>query len=273
VSKVSSFDTPVAQDYNKTRQDFTKSFLESVESQVKLTSALDVGCGVGYFAKFLSDMGFQVVALDGREGNVLEGSRRHPDITFITQDVEHPSLPGIGVFDFVLCVGILYHLENPFRALRNLHSTTRQVLLIETECVPNSLPVMDLLDETHVENQGLNYIAFYPSESCIVKMLYQAGFPFVYRFRRLPDDERFSSSLWRKRLRTFLVASKIELKGPNLVLAEEPVRPHPGTSDPWSTTCSRLRDRLSVPAARLKFVIGPLARVLGSLWSGSVGER
>jgi SAM-dependent methyltransferase len=273
VEKVSSFDIRVARDYNKTRQDFTKSFLESVESQVKLISALDVGCGVGYFSKFLSEMGFRVVALDGREENVIEGGRRYPDITFIAQDVEHPSLPGIGVFDFVLCVGLLYHLENPFRAIRNLYSMTGQVLLVETMCVPDSRPMMDLLDESHSENQGLNYVAFYPSESCIVKMLYRTGFPFVYCFKRLPADERFSSSLSRKRLRTFLVASKIELKGPNLVLAKERIRPCPGISDPWSTTWSRIRDRLSMRATRLKLAIRPPKRAPGSLPSGGMEER
>ena len=65
-------------------------------------------------------------------------------------------------------------------------------------CVPNSKPMMDLLDEGTVENQGLNYVAFYPSESCLVKMLYRTGFPFVYRFKRLPEDKQFSSSLCAK---------------------------------------------------------------------------
>jgi SAM-dependent methyltransferase len=273
VEKVSSFDIPLALDYNKVRQDFIKSFLESVGSQIKLVSALDVGCGVGYFARFLSDLGLRVIAVDGREENIRESSKRHPDITFSTRDAEDPSLPEIGTFDLVLCVGLLYHLENPFRAIRNLHSLTCQVLIVEGMCVPNSEPTMDLLDEGTSENQGLNYVAFYPSESCLIKMLYRAGFPFVYRFKRLPADEQFSSSLARRRSRTILAASKIGLNGPNLVLAREKMRPCSGMSDPWSTTWSRLRDRFTARAARLGVATGSLRRALHLVSSSDLRER
>jgi SAM-dependent methyltransferase len=243
--KQSIFDIPVAREYNKVRQNFIAEFLGAIRGQIGIASAVDVGCGVGLFSKFLSDMGLQVLALDGREENTLEGKKRFPEINFATANIEDPAIAEVGVFDLVLCVGLLYHLENPFRAIRNLHALTSKVLLIETMCLPGNQPTMELLDEGATENQALSYVAFYPSESCLIKMLYRAGFPCVYRFRRLPDDRQFISTSWRQKSRTFLVASKMAIAAENLALADEPTQLVPGNRDPWSTRLSRARARWS----------------------------
>ena len=243
--KQSIFDIPVAREYNKVRQNFIAEFLAAIRGQIAITSAVDVGCGVGLFSKFLSDRGLQVLALDGREENTLEGKKRFPEINFATGNIEDPAIAEVGVFDLVLCVGLLYHLENPFRAIRNLHALTSKVLLIETMCLPGTQPTMELLDEGASENQALNYVAFYPSESCLIKMLYQAGFPHVYRFKHLPADWQFIATVWRQKSRTFLVASKTALAPEILALAVEPKQLVPGNRDPWSTRLSRARARWS----------------------------
>ena len=242
MQKVSQFDADFAQEYVRVRQAFTREFLESVRTQIAIESAADVGCGVGYFTRLLSEMGFDVVGLDGRDENVAEAKRRHPAVPFITRNVEDQALLQVGTFDYVLCYGLLYHLENPFQAIRNLHSLTGKLLMVETMCVPGTNANLELLDEYEAENQGLNYVAFYPTESCVVKMLYQAGFPFVYRFKQLRLDSQYATTLWRKRSRTILAASKIELTAPTLELAEEPVRLATGPHDSWSTIPSRIRD-------------------------------
>jgi SAM-dependent methyltransferase len=270
------FDVPVSRDYTGVRQSFVREFLETVRQQTELASALDLGCGVGDFSKFLSDMGLSVAAVDGREENAIEARRRYPEIKFITGNAEDLPVHTMGTFDLVLCVGLLYHLENPFRAIRNFHSLTEKVLLIETMYVPGSEPTMSLLDEGVCEDQGLNYVAFYPSESCVVKMLHRAGFPFVYRFQQLPADPLFTATIWRKRVRTLLAASKIALKAPNLVSAPEPMRPS-AALDPWITRWSRYRDLcraklfpLRVLAARL---LTPLRRRRASVQPDDVETK
>lgn len=241
MTKQWTFDSKLTRDYTKVRQEFATEFLQRVSRELELTTALDVGCGIGLFSNFLSELGFRVVAVDGREENAAEGRRRYPEIKFVTKNAEDPSLPDLGQFDFVLCVGLLYHLENPFVAIRNLYSLTGQVLLVESMCSPGQNPGLDLLDEHQADNQGLNYIAFYPTEPCLVKMLYRAGFPFVYRFARLPRDPQFRDTVWRKRSRYFLAASKVKLVNTSLILAKEPFRLVPGPSDPWTTRLSRMR--------------------------------
>jgi SAM-dependent methyltransferase len=242
VTKTWSFDSELTRNYTGVRQAFISDFLNGINGQVFLQSAIDVGCGVGYFSKFLSDRGLSVVAVDGRDENAKEGQRRYPGINFLTRNVEDPSLPQLGVFDLALCVGLLYHLENPFQAVRNLHALTGKVLVVESMCAPGSQASLLMLDESEEDNQGLNYVALYPTESSLVKMLWCAGFPFVYGFSKLPPDSQFTTTLSRKRSRTFLAASKLELSHPNLVIAKEPINKPFGTVNPWSTPASRTRD-------------------------------
>jgi SAM-dependent methyltransferase len=233
------FDRKWTQEFTRVRQEFMGSFLRNVQKQYELRTALDLGCGVGYFSNYLRTFGFEVVAVDGREENAAEARRRHPEIEVLCRDIEDSQVADLGVFDFVACIGLLYHLENPFRAIRNIFALTGKVLLIETMSSPHRNATMDLLDEGVGEDQALQYVAFYPSEACFVKMLYRAGYPFVYRFRELPNDALFRTTLVRKRQRTFLTASKMPLSAPNLVLAREQLRLVGGDLDPWTTRLSR----------------------------------
>ena len=212
------FDIPSAKDFGVSRQSFTKEFLASVRQQTDMRTALDVGCGVGEFSKFLLGLDFSVVGVDGREENIREAQRRYPQIRFRTANAENLPLAELGSFDLVLCFGLLYHLENPFHAIRNLYSLTSKVLLIETMCAPSLEPLMQLVDEGKSENQGLNYVAFYPSEACLIKMLYRTGFPYVYGFAKLPDHELFRASFWQRKQRTMLAAAKAPLNIASLAL-------------------------------------------------------
>jgi SAM-dependent methyltransferase len=225
------FDNENYAQFSQARTNLLQTFLPELRRQLVLSTALDVGCGTGFFSGFLRDSAFRVSALDGRKENVAEAQRRVENVDFRQADIEDPSLPTLGTFDLVLCFGLLYHLENPFRAIRNLFALTGKVLIMESMCVPDESTLLYLMDEGKLEDQGLNYVAFYPSEGCLIKMMWRAGFPFVYRFRNLPDHDQFRDRPGRKRSRTMLVGSQVKLEIPDLVLAEEPGN----LFDPWST--------------------------------------
>ena len=234
MSKKWLFDRPWTKDFTEVRKGFLAEFLESTRRHLTLTSALDVGCALGDFSQFLHGLGFRVMGADGRQENAAEAKRRYPDISFITADAEDLPVAEMGRFDLVLCLGLLYHLENPFRTIRQLHSLTDKVLVIEAMYLPGSGPVMALFDECADEDQSLNSVAFYPSEPCLIKMLYRAGFPFVYRLKKPPPHGLFTGTIWRKPVRTILIASKAAITLANLLPVPEHVLMPPDTSNPWA---------------------------------------
>ncbi len=197
---------------NKARKEFLNLFLPDLIKSVDLKTALDVGCGFGYFSRYLRGLGLQVTASDARPENIAEAKRRNPDIKCEPMDIENPLTANTGLFDAVLCFGLLYHLENPLRAIRNLFALTKKVLVIETMVAPFKSQIAVLCEEEIVQDQGLNYLALILSEAAFVKVLYKSGFPYVYGTAFLPRHKEFRSSLIVRRRRTILVASKVPLK-------------------------------------------------------------
>src|SRR5712664_2651602 len=207
-----------------------RRMVNKLKPVLNLSTALDAGCGVGFFSKILQEAGLEVHAFDGRTENVEQARARFPGISFAQGDVENPEIRKLGEFDLVLCFGLLYHLENPFSAIRNLRAVTRKGLLLESMCLPDHKPWMLLRKELSLEDQSLTDVAFYPSEGCFVKMLYRAGFAGVYRVRVPPAHDDFHDTPEHARRRTVLFASAEKVTSPELVALDEPGDP----DDPWS---------------------------------------
>ena len=225
------FDRPMQSEMRDAEVSFLRRSIPIWQSELDLNTAFDLGCGVGYFSAMLRDLGFLTTAADARSDNISEARMRHPGIDFRVADAEDPAVSTLGVFDLVLCAGLLYHLENPLRAFRNLRALTGQLLLVESMAVPDNEPYLIVLDEPTGEDQSLGAVSCYPSEGAIVKMAYRAGFPCVYKFRELPDHENYRSGIGRARARTLLAASTMPLNSPLLEIAAEP-RP---SGDLWTT--------------------------------------
>ena len=248
------FDRPLQSESRDARMEFLRQTVVSWQGPLGLRTALDVGCGVGYFSAMLRDLGLNVTAVDARPENIAEARTRHAGIEFRAADAEDPALPSsLGVFDLVACFGLLYHLENPLRALRNLRALTGKLLVLESMSVADDQPFLLLLDEPGGEDQSLRAVSCYPSEGAMIKMAYRAGFPHVYRFRTLPDHEDFRATLGRARARTVLAASVPALDSPAVVAVPEP-RPSGDfwTTDPTGLTkvLRRLRRNLKGSRAR-----------------------
>jgi len=223
----SPFDTVRAEGFSVRRKEFLDRFLPDLVRLNGLRTAIDVGCGFGYFSGYLSRLGLRVTAIDGREENVRETRRRNPGIDCVVANVEEISPKTLDRFDLVLCLGLLYHLENPFKALRNLEAICGKVAVLETMVTPSKGQTTVLYEEPSAGNQGLNYVAAIPSEPWLLKSLYRVGFPFVFRTKELPDHPDFRSGLIKNRMRTVLVTARCELQCPLLEVAPEPRRTNP----------------------------------------------
>lgn len=191
MKETSVFDLEHTRHISELRKEFLERLLQDLFADFDLKTAVDAGCGVGFFSNYLSELGLHVTAFDARQQNVAEAKRRYPKVEFCVRNVEASRIQRLGQFDLTLCFGLLYHLENPFQGIRNLYAITRRILIIESMVTPSESPVATLMNECRGEDQGLHHIAFVPSEACLIKMLYHAGFPKVYKTVELPNHEDY----------------------------------------------------------------------------------
>ena len=209
--KSSPFDQHHYQRLIRAREEAIRKVLRRPNPALGLKTALDAGAGVGFFSQTLADCGLSVRGFDGRAENVAEARKRFPHIAFAQADLEDHTVLSLGKFDFVLCFGLLYHLDNPLLAVRHLRALTEKCLLLESMCVPDDKPSMLLREEPSETDQGLTDVACYPSEDSLIKMLYRAGFGFVYRLAPLPKHDDFRETFEHRRKRTVLLASAIPI--------------------------------------------------------------
>jgi FkbM family methyltransferase len=194
---------------------------------------------------------------------VTEARRRFPHIPFEQGDIENRTILQLGRFDLVLCFGLLYHLENPVLAIRNLRGLTEKCLLLESMCLPEEKPSMLLREEPSQRDQSLTDVAFYPSEGSLVKMLYRAGFKMVYRLIAQPDHDDFRETAEHARRRTVLLASIAPIDIAGFRLIPEPRE----AEDPWAkkpavtaTLAQRIGRFLASPARKKYITLANRAR-------------
>jgi len=216
------------------RGETIRKVIAELASGLELATALDAGCGVGFFSQILEECGLNVGGFDGRMENVVEARKRFPGIPFEKGDIESPGILALGKFDLTLCFGLLYHLENPMLAIRHLRALTSKGLLLESMCIPGNGAGMLWREEPAAADQSLTDIALYPSEACLVKMLYRAGFVGVYRVAELPDHDDFRETPLHARRRTVLFAAATPMRWSGFERIDEPR----DVADPWSKTAT-----------------------------------
>ena len=250
--KLTPFDRREYRALIEAREQTLRRIVKKVKPPLGLASAVDVGCGVGFFSQTLAECGLQVSGFDARAENVAEARKRFPGISFEQADIEDRKVSELGQFDFVLCFGLLYHLENPLQAIRNLRAITKKALLLESMCLPEEKCSLLLRQEPRQEDQSLSEIACYASETSLVRMLYRAGFGKVYRLATLPDHDNFRETREHLRRRTVLLASlvPIDVSGFRLVLEPQ------DRENPWAKTPER-----GTPPQRLRrFLASPVRK-------------
>src|SRR5260370_648973 len=245
------------------RGETIKQTVKRLKPTLRLSNGVDAGCGVGFFSQRVEECNMNVCGFDGREENVAEARRRFPQIPFEQGDIEERTILQLGRFDLVLCFGLLYHLENPLLAIRNLRGLTEKCLLLESMCLPEEKPSMLLREEPRQGDQSLTNVACYPSEGSLVKMLYRAGFAAVYRVVSLPDHDDFRETTDHARRRTVLLASSMAIDVAGFRLIPEPHAPE----DPWAkkpaetaTLPQRIGRFLASPARRKYITLANRAR-------------
>jgi FkbM family methyltransferase len=249
--RLTPFDQREYRELIEARGETIRHVVNRLKPALGLANAVDAGCGVGFFSQTLAEHGLNVCGFDARAENVDEARRRFPGIPFGQADIEDRGICQLGRFDLVLCFGLLYHLENPLQAVRNLHAITEKCLLLESMCLPGESCTLLLRQEARQDDQSLREMACYPSEGSLVKMLYRARFAKVYRVTPLPNHDDFWETAEHTQRRTVLLASSIPIEVAGFRLLIEPQE----TEDPWAKKSAA---QVTLPRRIRRFLASPM---------------
>src|SRR5947207_7733159 len=106
---------------------------------------LDLGAGYGQIAGECATRGATVVAVDARRQNLDDIARFHASpavdperLQLVAADVRSLDWPALGVFDVIICSGLLYHLplDAGIRLLAELRPACRRLTIVDTEVAP-----------------------------------------------------------------------------------------------------------------------------------------
>ena len=145
---------------------------------------LDIGAWDGWFSFEAERHGAGVTAIDCVEiANFLEIQKKLASrVSYRILDFYELPESGLGTFDFVFFLGILYHLKHPLLALEIVCALTTDTAIVESFVTDantwrehqNEVPIMEFYETDELGNQLDNWIG--PSVSCLMAMCRAAGF-------------------------------------------------------------------------------------------------
>ncbi|MHB8500494.1 MAG: class I SAM-dependent methyltransferase [Candidatus Acidiferrales bacterium] len=215
------FDNAKTVDISTARMDH----LESLGLPLEGRKVLDVGAGVGHLAQYFVRRGCDVTCTDGRASNIDRMRELYPGLKSAVCDVQTEALSRLGMFDVVFCYGLLYHLESPVAAMRNMASVCREIILLETQVCDHVLPILRMGQEDTSADQALTGLGGRPSPSYVTMIFRNVGFEHIYAPKIPPahPDFRFrwksTGTTGKKKhpIRCVFVASRNKLPEERLV--------------------------------------------------------
>jgi SAM-dependent methyltransferase len=118
--------------YSAINTGYAPSFLKFMSEEVSrlglnsAPKALEVGCGDGFFAGHLADLGCQVTGLDLSPAAIALARRGHADIPFIAHDLTQPLPFEESTMDLVWCSEVLEHLFSPLGTLLEIRRVLKR---------------------------------------------------------------------------------------------------------------------------------------------------
>ncbi len=163
---------------------------------------LDIGCHEGFYSLAMARRGVRgVVGIDARQENLdrarfVARAMGVDRIVYRQGRVETLAEDQCRTFDLTLFLGVLYHVEDPMRCLRQVAAVTGELCILETQVVDEVegfaewgsrewrrpwQGILALIDETGEfeagnRETGVSPMATCPSPKALLFMLKQAGF-------------------------------------------------------------------------------------------------
>jgi len=163
---------------------------------------LDIGCHEGFYSLAMARRGVRgVMAIDARAENLnrarfVASALGASNIVYRQGRVETLAADLERTFELTLFLGLLYHVEDPMRCLRQVAAVTGELCILETQVVEEVegfaewgsrdwirpyrgiIAVIDETGEFDAGNRetGVSPMATCPSPKALLYMLKQAGF-------------------------------------------------------------------------------------------------
>jgi len=145
---------------------------------------LDIGAWDGWFSFEAERRGAEVIAIDCVEApHFVELQRKlSSKVDYRILEVYELPAAGLGRFDVVFLLGVLYHLRHPLLALEIVCSLTTDVALVESFVTDGTtwqehtedIPTLEFYEGYELANQFDNWVG--PSVACLLAMCRAAGF-------------------------------------------------------------------------------------------------
>jgi len=177
-------------------------------------TCLDLGCNEGYFGFEVLRRGSKhVIGIDARQSNIdkanfIKDYFDYKNIQFYVDNVYNIDSEKYGKFDLTLCLGLIYHLDNPILALQKIKEITKQVCVIDTQVIRsdpesnnpttvqtyngskyNNLAtnaIFALIDEPDADKNecaSITGLSCFPNKAAVFKMLKHVGFSDVIQLQ------------------------------------------------------------------------------------------
>jgi tRNA (mo5U34)-methyltransferase len=147
---------------------------------------LDIGTWDGWFAFECERRGAEVVAVDLVEQANFRYAHRalNSNVRYVLADVYIPRL-GLGVFDYTLFLGVLYHLRHPLLALDIVCALTKEIAIVDSfvlegedrRHIETPVPSMEFYETDELGRNVDNW--FGPTLDCLQAMCRSAAFAWV----------------------------------------------------------------------------------------------
>jgi len=159
---------------------------------------LDIGPWDGWFSFEAERRGALVVAVDREEqATFLEMHRRLGSrVDYRMLDLYELPGAGLGQFDIVFCLGVLYHLKHPVLGLEIVAALASEVAIVETFIIEGEpeIPRMEFYETDELNGHMDNWVG--PTVNCVLAMCRTAGFARVEMIGK--DPTNVSVACWRK---------------------------------------------------------------------------
>lgn len=178
-------------------------------TKIRQMEVIDFACNGGYYSiEILKKGAKRVLGIDEKKIHIEQAKfisevLELKNIEFREMNAYKANVETVGAFDISICIGLIYHTNQPMLLLKNIYDVTKYIAIIESYVSdrPDSVLEVNYEDNSKLNNARNDSIVFIPSKSSLIRMLRATGFKNIMQMLKTPDLHEF---YLKDRIVTFL---------------------------------------------------------------------